>query len=697
MQKIAHLPSSLTPSGPYPHIRRVLLFFKTHLDVGYTQLAAEVVSQYNREFIPAVCALSERHAAGQGERYVWTAPAWLLWQHLRRAAPASVRRAEQAIKRGDLIWHAQPFTVEVEAMDADLLDSSFFFSHELDARYGRRTTAAKFTDVPGHTRALVPHFVRHGVKFLHIGVNAASPMPQVPVLCRWRGPGNSMLTLMYQSRYGWTDVLPGTDVAVVGRVKGDNLGPHTPRELDQLYATLRDRYPQAEIVPTSLDNIGDEIDRLCPELPELDAEIGDTWIHGYASSPKLVAQFRALNRLRQTWLSSGQINRGKGHDVNLIENLCLVAEHTFGLNVAAYLSDWDGWGQSEFALRRKTPKYRLMEMSWKEKEARVAAAQAGLPKALRRQVDASFLKLEPDYRRLLASAPQISSGPHHTGQYTLKFCSRHGGLVQLKTIADGSVVATAQKPLGVFAYQTYSADDCMRYVKAYGRKPPPAWIEQDFGKPGLDAAHAKAQVLLPRLQRLHHTTTEEAQVYRLVLTLSPRVSSPGCPRRVVIVYSFPHHSTHFDISVSCLGKKATRKPESMWFSFHPPCAPGTWLHLHKAGWEIDARHIVSGGSRQRHALDKGVSWMRRDGSAFRIHALDSPIAIFNRRDLTHFDDRLPNPAKGCHVNLYNNLWGTNFRMWLEGDIVSRFRVEPFASASTAWGESEAKEPRANII
>jgi hypothetical protein len=90
---------------------------------------------------------------------------------------------------------------------------------------------------------------------------------------------------------------------------------------------------------------------------------------------------------------------------------------------------------------------------------------------------------------------------------------------------------------------------------------------------------------------------------------------------------------------------------------------------------------VSRGSRQRHALDDGLSWVQPDGRAFHIQPLDSPVVVFNERDLTLFDDRLPDPAAGCHFNLANNLWGTNFRMWLDDDLCSRFRVNPRATVS----------------
>jgi hypothetical protein len=40
-----------------------------------------------------------------------------------------------------------------------------------------------------------------------------------------------------------------------------------------------------------------------------------------------------------------------------------------------------------------------------------------------------------------------------------------------------------------------------------------------------------------------------------------------------------------------------------------------------------------------------------------------------------FPDTLPALAEGPHFNLFNNLWGTNFPMWFEGDLKFRFAIE----------------------
>ncbi len=57
------------------------------------------------------------------------------------------------------------------------------------------------SDVPGHTKAIIPYLAKYGVKFLHLGINPAFPLPDMPPVFRWRN-GSDEITVMYQHSYG---------------------------------------------------------------------------------------------------------------------------------------------------------------------------------------------------------------------------------------------------------------------------------------------------------------------------------------------------------------------------------------------------------------------------------------------------------------------------------------------------------------
>ncbi len=174
---------------------------------------------------------------------------------------------EKAISAGDIAWHALPFTWQTELMDASMISGSIGLSQTLDRRFGRTTTGAKMTDVPGHTRGLIAPLAAQGVKFLDIGVNDASTPAEVPPLFLWKDPGGSSLVVMYHHGYGGVVRVPDSDLAIAIVVADDNAGPHTPEEIHQTYSTLSDAVSQRPD---------------CPDKPDRDCECG-------RASPRLTA------------------------------------------------------------------------------------------------------------------------------------------------------------------------------------------------------------------------------------------------------------------------------------------------------------------------------------------------------------------------------------------------------------------------
>ena len=153
-------------------VEKVYVVFKTHLDVGFTDLSSVVTQRYVSEFIPKALDLSEKlQAENAPEKYVWTTGAWIIWKYMQTAPAHDVARLDAAIRRGDIVWNAVPYTFESEVMNRDLLETSLLLSQRLDQQYGKHTVAAKMTDVPGHTRSIVSVMSKAGIRMLHIGVN----------------------------------------------------------------------------------------------------------------------------------------------------------------------------------------------------------------------------------------------------------------------------------------------------------------------------------------------------------------------------------------------------------------------------------------------------------------------------------------------------------------------------------------------
>ena len=348
---------------------------KTHFDLGFTGLAREVAARYRDELFPqAMATAADLRARGGPARLVWTTGSWILHHALHHGTVSQRRALEAAIGAGDLAWHALPVTTHTELMDADLVRSGLGLSAELDRRFGRTTVAAKMTDVPGHTRGLVTLLAEAEVSFLHLGVNPAWPVPEVPPVFRWTAPDGSSVVVAYQAGgYGGEVQVEGCDEVLVFLHGGDNIAPPTADEVMEAHEGYRHRYPGAEVRASTLDGFARALasSGAVSALPEVTAEIGDPWLFGAGSDPQKLSAFRMLLDLRRL----PRVAEALGHRaVELDRELLMVAEHTWGLDQKQALPDEVHWSRAELAALRTQPETTRFEASWAEQRDHVVEA-----------------------------------------------------------------------------------------------------------------------------------------------------------------------------------------------------------------------------------------------------------------------------------------------------------------------------------
>ena len=661
-----------TPAVP---IKTVYVVFKCHLDVGFTDTQDGVLRRYFDHYFPeAIETAAGLRAANGPERYVWTVGSWLMSEYLRQADPLQVRRAERAIADGDLTWHALPFNWQSEMLDRPLMEAALGLSAALDRRFGTRTTGAKLTDVPGHTRGLVGPLARAGVTLLDVGVNPASTPPDVPALFRWRdGDGAEVIVLYHHDDYGGTLTVPGGDVAVSVHVRGDNTGVHTLGEIQGIYANLRRQFPEARIVASGLNAVADALAPYRASLPLITQEIGDTWVYGCASDPVKVSRYRELSRLRRTWLADGRLKAGDEEDLAWTRLLILASEHTWGCDVKTILGNWGVYTPAELKAARRKPNFLKAESTWAEKRDNLDAAVAALPPALGAEARtrlAHLAAVPPSTSGLTRLAPAaLIRTPH----FVLSLDPVTGALVRLKDRKTGREWASPAHPLGLFAYQTFSEADYRRFLAQYVTIKD-WWPPQDFGKPGLDKYPARSRTWQPARSESFGGHTPGG--YRIVTELhlpgaGDAAGLVAWPARMTMEWTLPDDDPSVHLQFQWFGKPASRLPEALWLSFVPPVTDAGGWRLDKADQPVAPRDVVSRGGRSLHAVTRGASYQDGKGR-FALDTLDAPLIAPGRRALLDFDDKKPELTGGLHVNLFNNAWGTNYVLWLDDDVRFRF-------------------------
>jgi Domain of unknown function (DUF5054) len=656
-----------------PGVKRVLVMFKCHFDAGFVDTQAAVVNKYFKTYFPLAMDLANQLRDSGDQRYVWTTGSWLLYEYLEQATPAERTRMEKAIGMGDIAWHAIPFSWQTELMDRSMIAGSIGLSHTLDKRFGRTTTGAKMSDVPGHTRGLIAPLVAEGVKFLDIGVNEASSLPDVPPLFVWNSPGGASLSVMYHHGYGGVIRIPGSDFAVAMVVKDDDLGPHTREEINQTYTSLNFQFPKAKIVPTNLTEIANAVEPHRGSFPVLTNEIGDTWIHGVASDPLKLARYREVARLRQSWLSQGKFAVGDATDIALLRHLLLEVEHTWGTDTKTWL-DFDHYIPSDLTPMLDTKNYKVVQSSWQEKRDDLFSGLATLPAPLREQAQTAVGNLKPILPQMAAGKAHPAPNDIETPHFVIGIDPKNGSICRLLNKKTKREWASKKNPLAVFSYQTLSQNDYDVFFKNYVVSTED-WAFKDFGKPNIERFGATSREWMASLEDLQVEETQQG--HRLLVSLkiddeeALRHASASFPHKIYMEIHVPKAEPVIHLKCSYFEKPATRLPEALWLSFRPIASdPAGWM-LEKTDESVSPTDVVESGNRHMHAVSKGFGYKDQNGSLF-VETLDAPVVTLGTKSPLPFSNAQPNLSAGVHCNLFNNAWGTNYIMWSGDDMSFRF-------------------------
>ena len=641
--------------------KTIHLVFKTHLDIGFTDHAAKVRRQYHERFIPQAIETGEHfHSENPDEKqFIWTTGAWLIWDHLNSQPKARIRRLEQAIERGLIRWHALPFTTHSELMSPALFRAGLSYSAELDQRFGKMTVAAKMTDVPGHTRGIVPLLAEAGVRFLHIGVNAASPVPDVPDVFRWQAPGGEEIVVMYQKSYGSThfpaDFADGLSFAHTN----DNIGPQSVGQTAEAYRELRREYPGASIKAATLDDYADILWTRREAFPTVDLELGDSWIHGAASDPIKTQRFLALQRLYDGFAAERLTPERRAFG----RGLAMVAEHTCGVDIKTFLRDETAWDRPAFEAARESDfRFAYSEASWTEQRGFLDAAVGELDVADRKSARQALGVLSAARRTKPLPAP--ASETLRIDSWAIDIDPATGDLTAV-TSPDGSRIAGEGGNLLGYRYETYDARDMARHLDTYLTQRP-EWAILDHDKPGLKRAlTARSMRWIPCLTGL--AKSRSGAVLGLELPGIAR-EELGAPARVELRLA-ALGPTELQIDVVLRNKPANRMPEASFVSF-APAIDSEWDY-HKMGlWQPGGKIAPNGGGHLQ-----AVSAVRAQlpgQQLLTLTPLDTPLVGPASADFMTFNRAPPDLSAGLRFNLHNNKWGTNFPMWWEGDFKARF-------------------------
>jgi len=743
----------------------VWVVFKTHFDLGFTDLPENVFEKYRGEMMDKALDIIEKNAQLSPEkRFAWTVAGWPLQAQILgpQQTPERKARIEKAIREGALVVHGLPFTLHTESLDYEDLVRGLEYSSQISRTYGTPLAiSAKMTDVPSHSWVL-PTLLNHaGIKFLQLGCNPASQYPRVPELFWWEGADGSKILCNYTALYG-SDIKPTKSwpcknyLAMV--MTGDNQGPPTEQDIDKLLAYAETEIPGIKIHFGTLDDFANAVLAENPNLPTIKGDAPDTWIHGLLSNPqetKIARNIRPLESVleglnTQMGIWGITVESISAKLAKAFEQSLLYGEHTWGMNAEygprfSFGEDWKKWMEqasaepipeiSDYsklknsdAINTNKGSKRKWLISYENKRQYIRNTNEIVSKELSSHLGLLARSVEIEGKRLVVynPLPWKRSGmvkvPGEKGNFifvkdippggyvaiseknlkketvstddktTLKtpnfsavFDLKRGGISSLKETKSGRelVDQSSVYVMGQFLHERFSSNEVDKWWNAYSRIKE-GWGLNDLGKPGIPSADKLPYLAFtPKSWKLSVTHTDVADVAVLSAT-----ETQGYAKGYTMSFTFPRNEAYVDVEWNVDTKTPEKHSEGGWLCF-PFAIDKPTFTIGRLGGPINpATDIIPGTNRNLMAVNTGVAITQADNNGVALSPIDSPLLSFGEPGLWKFSMDYVPTIPSVFVNLYNNMWNTNFPLWQEGSWTERVRI---------WSKPKNEQTVSNLV
>jgi len=736
-------------------LREIVVVFKTHFDIGYTDMARDVLQRYRTTMIDQALDVADQNRdLPAAQQFVWTIPGWPMSKIMEDwpgQTPTRRERIEQAIARGRFVVHALPFTTHTELLEAEDLVRGLGYSSQLARSLGKALPLdAKMTDVPEHTWMLATLLKHADIRFMHIGCNGWSAPLRVPPLFWWEGPDGSRTLTMYSTDYGTGLVPPEnwpykTWLALLHT--GDNAGPPRPEEVKKVLDEAAQKLPSVRVRIGRLSDFAEAILAEKADLPVVRGDAPDTWIHGPMSDPAgsriarnlrpLIPATESLNTQLIAW--GVAVPDATAAIAAAYEQSLLYGEHTWGGT-----GWWAGFGQIEgemsfgedFRKDHAAGRFRRIEASWGEHTAYIEKAQSILMPVLRENLtslahalgstvvvynplpwqrdgvvnieladwavpipagmrpndggetrpiealDGQFRFIARDvppmgYRTYALSAMHdpASLPPEgdviETSRFHVTLDPSRGIVSSLVDKASGRelIDGTTTVGLGQYLYERFDTQQMNDYCNAYLRHPEyvKSQVFNKVSQPPEQFPHSIASPKDFRL-RIHRSAVSVAAV------MESREESglPAVTTRVVLYPDQPY----LDLEITLHDKPADPVAEAGWLCL-PLKIDSPQFRLGRLASIIDpVRDVLPGANRHVFGLNTGLAVIDPQGRGVGICPLDSPLVSLDTPGCWKYTQDFVPRKPVVYVNLFNNQWNTNFRLWNSGTWTSRVRIWP---------------------
>ncbi len=221
---------------------------------------------------------------------------------------------------------------------------------------------------------------------------------------------------------------------------------------------------------------------------------------------------------------------------------------------------------------------------------------------------------------------------------------------------------------GQYVYERFDEKNVKDYFNTY-LKYIPGWAPH-FARGGLPPAQESPYSAASPQQFVTEMTRDDGSLTGFAVSQD----QDDLPHTVVLLAKLSHDQPYLDLSWYAVDKEPDPWPEAGWLCL-PFRVDDPTFRLGRLGSVIDpAKDARRGSNFDVFCLSTGMTITGPDGKGVGLCPLDSPLVSIGRPGLYQYSREFGEREPVVFVNLFNNVWGTNFQQWTEGNLRSRVRI-----------------------
>ncbi|MCX6925031.1 MAG: hypothetical protein NT154_17735, partial [Verrucomicrobia bacterium] len=268
------------------------------------------------------------------------------------------------------------------------------------------------------------------------------------------------------------------------------------------------------------------------------------------------------------------------------------------------------------------------------------------------------------------ASPRAEASVLENEFFKLRLDTLRGGIASLidKRTGRELIARNGDHVRGQYLHERFAATNVSTFVESYCR----GWAlgPGDFNKPNMPGPE---QLPYATLALTNWTVTAQSSPLANTLILHCAHAAP-LAKSVTLEYTLPGTQPFLDVTWSVEDKTPNPIPEGGWL-YLPFAIEKPVFRLGRSGSIIDpAKDIIRGANRHLLCLNTGMTVTGSDGFGIGLCSRDTPLVSLDRPGLWKYSDDFVPQKANVFFNLYNNMWNTDFPLWVDGSWTARVRL-----------------------